>query len=137
MVKIIMGLKGSGKTKRLVDLVRETVAEDNGDVVVIENNKNLTYDIPYQARLIDTNECGIKSYDLFKGFILGLHSGNYDITHFYVDNFLKIVKDNSLEGLEEFLVWLEEFSNKESIEFIMSISADPEAASEKIKSYII
>ena len=137
MVKIIMGLKGSGKTKRLVDLVRETVAEDNGDVVVIENNKNLTYDIPYQARLIDTNECGIKSYDLFKGFILGLHSGNYAITHFYVDNFLKIVKDNSLEGLEEFLVWLEEFSNKESIEFIMSISADPEAASEKIKSYII
>lgn len=137
MVKIIMGLKGSGKTKRLVDLVRETVAEDNGDVVVIENNKKLTFDIPYQARLIDTYECGINSYDLFKGFILGLHSGNYDITHFYIDNFFKIVQDKSLEALEDFLIWLEGFSNKESIEFVMSVSADPSEASEKIKTYII
>ena len=137
MVKIIMGLKGSGKTKRLVDMVRETVAEDNGDVVVIENNKNLTYDIPYQARLIDTNECGINSYDLFKGFILGLHSGNYDITHFYIDNFIKIVHDTSLDGLEEFLIWLEEFSNKANIDFIMSISADSSVATEKVTSDII
>lgn len=136
MVNIIMGVKGSGKTKRLVDLVRETVAEDNGDVVVIENNKKLTYDIPYQARLIDTYECGINSYEMFKGFILGLHSGNYDITHFYVDNFFKIVNDNSLESLESFLVWLEDFSNKESIDFVMSISADPDGATDKIKSYI-
>lgn len=137
MVSIIMGVKGSGKTKRLVDLVRETVAEDNGDVVVIENNKKLTYDIPYQARLIDTYECGINSYELFKGFILGLHSGNYDITHFYVDNFFKIVNDNSLDSLESFLAWLEDFSNKESIDFVMSISSDPDGASDKIKSYII
>lgn len=81
MVKLIMGLKGSGKTKRLVELVREAVAMENGDVVCIEKEKKLTYDIPYQARLIEAGSYDIGSYEFIKGFICGLHSGNYDITH--------------------------------------------------------
>ena len=106
MVKLIMGLKGSGKTKRLVDMVREALAKENGDVVVIEKEKKLTYDIPYQARLIEAGAYDIGSYEFIKGFICGLHSGNYDISHVYVDNFFKIVSNKDSVAFGEFLDWL-------------------------------
>lgn len=137
MVKIIMGLKGSGKTKKLVDMVRESVAADNGDIVVIEKDKKLTYDIPYQARLINASEYPICSYEFFKGLICGIHAGNYDITHIYIDNFLKLVDDQSDAALAVFLAWLDEFGASENIEFVLSVSADVNEASEGVKKYVI
>ena len=113
MVSIIMGLKGSGKTKKLVELVRAAVNEETGDVVCIEKERKLTYDI-----------CGI-------------HAGNYDITHFFIDNFYKLVNDKSPEALETFLTWLEKFSDQEKISFVISISADPATVSESVKKYLI
>ena len=126
MVKLILGLKGSGKTKKLVDLVREAVDEGNGDVVVIEKERKLTYDIPYQARLIDAGTYDIGTYEFLKGLICGIHAGNYDITHFYIDNFYKLVSDKSEEALIGFISWLDKFSEAEKIEFFISISALPE-----------
>lgn len=132
-----MGLKGSGKTKRLVDLVREAVALDNGYVVCIEKEKKLTYDIPYQARLIEAGQYDIGSYEFIRGFICGLHSGNYDITHVFVDNFYKIVCNKDPIAFGEFLDWLNNFSERENIEFVISVSGDPETVGEKIKKYMI
>ncbi len=137
MVNIIMGLKGSGKTKKLVDLVRDAVNAETGDVVVIERERKLTFDIPYQARLIDAGNYDIGSYEFLKGLICGVHAGNYDITHFFIDNFYKLVNDKSAEALETFLSWLEKFSEQENISFIISVSADPETVSEKVRSYIL
>ncbi len=137
MVNIIMGLKGSGKTKKLVDLVREAVNQETGDVVVIEKERKLTYDVPYQARLIEAGAYDIGSYEFLKGLICGVHAGNYDITHFFIDNFYKLVNDKSVESLEAFLTWLEKFSNQENISFIVSISADPDTVSDKVRGYIL
>lgn len=137
MVKLIMGLKGSGKTKKLVDLVRGAVDEGNGDVVVIEKERKLTYDIPYQARLIDAGSYDIGTYEFLKGLICGIHAGNYDITHFYIDNFYKLVDDDSSGALIAFVTWLDKFSEDEKIEFYISISADPEAVPDTLKKYII
>lgn len=137
MVKLIMGLKGTGKTKKLVELVRSAVNDGNGDVVVIEKKRKLTYDIPYQARLIDADEYDIGTYEFLKGLICGIHAGNYDITHFYIDNFLKLVEDDSPEALETFVTWLDGFAEKEKIEFVISVSADPETASDKLKAFMI
>lgn len=137
MVKLIMGLKGSGKTKRLVDMVREALAKENGDVVVIEKEKDLTYDIPYQARLIEAGAYGIGSYEFIKGFICGLHSGNYDIAHVYVDNFFKIVGNKDSVAFGEFLDWLNAFSEKENIEFVISVSVSPDEVGEKIRKYML
>ena len=137
MVKIIMGLKGSGKTKKLVEMVREAVDLEHGDVVCIEKDKKLTYDIPYRARLIDAGEYGIGSYDFLKGFISGLHAGNYDITHIFIDNFFKLVDDRSPEALDAFVSWLEAFSKKEHIEFVVSVTAEIGSASETLKAHII
>ena len=137
MVKLIMGLKGSGKTKQLVDLVKDAVNEGNGDVVCIEKERKLTYDIPYQARLIEAGAYDIGSYEFLKGLICGIHSGNYDITHVFIDNFYKLVKDRSEESLAEFIRWLDYFSDKENVQFVISISADSDSMPEIVKSHII
>ncbi len=137
MVKLILGLKGSGKTKKLVDLVREAVKMENGDVVCIEKEKKLTYDIPYQARLIEAGSYDTGSYEFIKGFICGLHSGNYDITHVFVDNFYKIVSNKDPVVFSEFLDWLEDFSEKEKIEFVISVTMDPDTVGDAIKKYMI
>ena len=137
MVQLIVGLKGSGKTKKLVDLVRAAVNEETGDVVCIEKERKLTFDIPYQARLIDAGTYDIGSYEFLKGLICGVHAGNYDITHFFIDNFYKLVNDKSAESLETFLGWLDKFSANENISFVISLSVDAEALSDTVKKYMI
>ncbi len=130
-----MGLKGSGKTKTLVDLVVKAVAEENGDVVCIEKDKNLTYDIPYTARLIHASEYGISTNNLFRGFICGLHAGNYDITHVFIDNFYKLLDDSSPEAVADLLDWMDDFSKENNMNFTITITDDPESVSDRIKRY--
>ena len=134
MVKIIMGLKGSGKTKRLVDLVHQAVKEDSGSVVCIEKEKNLTYDIPYQARLIEAGTYDVGSYEFLKGLICGVHAGNYDITHFFIDNYYKLVNDKSVDAMTSFIAWLDQFSQEEKINFVISMSVDPAEIPEDFKA---
>ena len=137
MVQLIIGLKGSGKTKKLVDMVRDAVNEETGDVVCIEKERKLTFDIPYQARLIDAGVYDIGSYEFLRGLICGVHAGNYDITHFFIDNFYKLVNDKSVESLETFLAWLDKFSTNENISFVISLSVDAETLSDTVKKYMI
>ena len=132
-----MGLKGSGKTKELVGLVCKAVIEGSGDVVVIEKDRKLTYDIPYQARLIDAGSYSIGSYEFLKGFISGLHAGNYDITHFFIDNFYKLVNDKEGANVVSFIQWLAEYAERENVEFVISMSSDREKCPEEIKQYLI
>ena len=135
MVKVIMGLKGSGKTKILVSLVKTAVEEENGSVICIEKDKNLTYDIPYTARLINAVDYNISSYEFMRGFISGLYAGNYDITHIFIDNFFKIIGDSSNERMAEFLDWLEAFSQRQNVKFTISATADPDQAGDAIRKY--
>ena len=132
-----MGLKGSGKTKRLVEMVATAVREETGSVVCIEKDKKLTYDIPYQARLIYACDYAnaMGSYDFFKGFLSGLHAGNYDITHVFIDSLTKIVPIENYAETEEFLAWLNNFGEKHNIKFTITISDEPDLAPEGIKQY--
>ena len=135
MVKLIMGLKGSGKTKTLVELVKKAVEEEHGDVIVIEQDKNLTFDIPYTARLIHASEYNINSNVLLRGFISGLHAGNYDITHVFIDNFFKMLDDPSDDAVVDFLAWLDKFSKREKVRFTISASAEPDTVDERLRKY--
>ena len=137
MVKLIMGLKGSGKTKRLVELVKQALDEEHGNVICLEKDKKLTYDIPYQARLIHASDYDFGTYAFFKGFISGLHAGNYDITHVFIDNFFKIVDASDMAKIEELLDWMDAFSEKENVKFTISATADPSAVSEGVRKYQI
>ena len=136
MVRLIMGLKGTGKTKELVELVRKAVDEEHGDVICIEKDKVLTYDIPYQARLVHASQYGINSMELMCGFISGLAAGNFDITHVFIDNLFKIIGEPNGEDLGKFLGWLERFGQAESIAFTVTASADSEAFGPEVTKFI-
>ena len=79
----------------------------------------------------------IGSYELLKGFVSGLHAGNYDITHIFIDNFFKLAGDKSPEKLDEFVAWLEAFSVRENVEFVLSVSAEAETAGELTRKHLI
>ena len=136
MIRLIMGLKGTGKTKQLVELVRKAVEEEHGDVICIEKDKVLTYDIPYQARLVHASQYGINSIDLMRGFISGLAAGNFDITHVFIDNLFKIIRPASEEEFAGFLSWLDGFGQSEGITFTVTVSADPATFGPEITKYL-
>ena len=135
MVKVIMGLKGSGKTKQLIDLVHKAMDEEKGDLVCIEKGAKLKYDIPYRVRLIEASQYEFNSYDYLKGFISGLHSANYDITHIFIDGILRIVCAEVDERVEEFLEWCESFSVREHVNFTVTIAADVALATDGMKKF--
>ena len=135
MIHVIMGLKGSGKTKKLIDSINAAIAEANGDVVCIEYGKKLTYDVNYRARLVDSQEYGISTPDMLKGFISGLHAGNFDITNVYIDNLYKTIGTDRATG-EAFVAWCAEFAAANNMNITITISDDPAFASEAMKQYL-
>ncbi len=135
MIHVIMGLKGSGKTKKLIDSINETVASASGDVVCIEYGKKLTYDINYRVRLVDSQEYGIQTADMLKGFLSGLHAGNFDITNVYIDNLYKTIGSDRATG-EAFVAWCEKFAAVNNMNITITISDDPAQASEDMKKHL-
>ena len=135
MIHVIMGLKGSGKTKKLIEAINEAVASAHGDVVCIEYGKKLTYDVTYKVRLVDSKEYGISSPDMLKGFLSGLHAGNFDITNVFIDNLYKTIGQDQAAN-EAFVEWVAKFAQENNMEITMTISADPAAASDAMKKYL-
>ena len=135
MIQVIMGLKGSGKTKKLIDSINATVAQASGDVVCIEYGKKLTYDINYRVRLVDSEEYAISNADMLKGFLSGLHAGNFDITNVYIDNLYKTIGNDRTVG-EAFVAWCAAFAETNNMNITITISDDPALASEDVKKYL-
>ena len=135
MIKIIMGLKGSGKTKKLIDSINAALNDVSGDVVCIEYGKKLTYDVNYRVRLVDSQEYAVSNSDMLKGFLSGLHAGNFDITNVYIDNLYKTIGADRANG-EEFVLWCAKFAEVNNMNITITISDDPALASEEIKKYL-
>ena len=135
MIHVIMGLKGSGKTKKLIDAIHAAVAEAHGDVVCIEYGRKLTYDVTYKVRLVDSKEYGISSSEMLKGFLSGLHAGNFDITHVFIDNLYKTIGADKAAG-EAFIAWCAQFAADNNMEITITVSEDPAEASEEMKKYL-
>ena len=135
MIHVIMGLKGSGKTKKLIDAIHGAVADAHGDVVCIEYGKKLTYDVTYKVRLVDSKEYAINSSEMLKGFLSGLHAGNFDITHVFIDNLYKTI-GTDLAVAEEFINWCATFAANNNMNITMTISEDPANVSEEVKKYL-
>ena len=135
MIHLIMGLKGSGKTKKLLDSINDAVATSKGSVVCIEYGANLTYGLSHKVRLVNSKEYGIKSPEMLKGFLSGLHAGNFDITNVFIDNLYKTIGDDKAVG-EEFVAWCAKFAADNNMEITISITEDPAEASEAVKQYM-
>jgi len=136
MVRLIMGVKGSGKTKQLIEMINNAAKDEPGNVVCIEANRNLTYDIHYQIRLIEAQEYRLSNYDLYRGFISGLYAGNYDISHIFIDNLCKTMGGEVTRETEEFLNWMDAFGEKNGIKFTVTISADLALATDGMQKYL-
>ena len=136
MVKVIMGLKGSGKTKKLIDTMNTAIRDETGNMICIERGTKLTFDLDYRVRLIESSEYDLDSYEFLKGFISGLYAGNYDISHIFIDSLYKIVGSDDTAEVEAFLQWVEDFSKTNGVKFTITISADVESATEGIKKYL-
>lgn len=134
MVELLIGKKGTGKTKALIEKVNNALTVAKGNVVFISNDTNRNiFDVKSKARMADTSEFEIKSYDEFLGFISGIISRDFDITNIFVDGIFKIVGSDNLDGFESFLNRLETMSQNFEITFVISVIIDAETAPDYIK----
>ena len=135
MIRVIMGKKGSGKTKQMIEMINSAVQTEHGNVVCIEKGNKLTFDLHYQIRLVESSQYDIANYTALKGFISGLYAGNYDITHIFIDSLTKIAGGECDNETEKFLDWLNKFGEQHNIKFTITISDDVTLAPEGIRKY--
>ncbi|MDD5822982.1 MAG: hypothetical protein PUD55_00940 [Firmicutes bacterium] len=127
MVKVLVGNKGSGKTKKMIDLANEAVENSKGNIIFINKNTRLTYDLNYNIRVICMEDfVHVTNEDEYIGFIFGILASNSDIETFFLDGVLKHA-DIEVEHIPSFVRKIKEISNDYGIDFVMSISAELEA----------
>ncbi|MBQ2829401.1 MAG: hypothetical protein IJF15_00040 [Oscillospiraceae bacterium] len=136
MVRLIMGEKGAGKTKKLIELINAAAQNESGNVICLEARSTMTFDLSHKVRLLSAAEYEIETYEKLRGFISGLYAGNYDISHIFIDNLLKIVGGECNHDAESFLRWLEHFSGQHGVKFSVSVSADPSDATDGMQRYL-
>ncbi len=120
MIKLIIGNKGSGKTKKLVDVVNETANSSLGNVVCIEKGDTLTFSVTHKARLIDADALGISGYGEYYAMLVTLKNSNHDITNIFGDATLKI----GGKDLDAFTAFLKRISTIEDVDFTFTVSCD-------------
>lgn len=135
MLKLIIGKKGSGKTKTLISMVNEALAMTKGDVVCIEKGDKLKFDIKYQCRLIDTDEYLIGDGQSLFGFISGILASNHDVTDLFIDSALKICCDDTA-SFELFLKELESLLKDRNVNCTITSSLAVEEATDTVKKYL-
>ena len=135
MIRMIVGLKGTGKTKALIDLANKSVETSPGHVVVIEKGNKLIFDIKHQVRLIDTDEYAIKSASELYGLVCGVLAANFDFKDLYIDSSLKICKDD-MPAFAEFIKKLDELTTKLEVNCVTTVSAAQETIPEELQKYI-
>ena len=135
MLKLMIGVKGTGKTKTLIEMVNTATKESSGAVVCIEKGDKLRYDIKYQARLINTKEYMIDDAQSLYGFVAGILASNHDVTDLFIDSALKICNEDRA-AFEKLLVELDALVDKIDTNLFMTSSMPVEEASDTIKKYL-
>lgn len=133
MVKLILGEAGSGKTKDLITAINTSVEQETGSVVCIERGETLRFDISHRVRLIDIKDYSNSGLEFMKGFISGLHAGNFDISCIYIDSLAKMV---GADNAEAFCNWCSIFSEVNMVNFVITLSIAPDQVSEGLKQYL-
>lgn len=134
MIKLIVGEKGSGKTKTMIDMINESAEKASGSIVCIEKGMKSTYNIKSSVRLIDVDDYAVKGYTMFYGFFMGVLAGDYDIEEVYVDGILKI-GDHDVEGLSRLLDQIDELSRSE-LRIVFTVSTDAANLGDCFKKYM-
>lgn len=133
MIKLIVGNKGSGKTKTLIDQINAAVKTTTGNIVCVEKGLKMTYDIDHAVRLIDIEDYKVEGYDAFYGFLAGIFAGNYDISEIFVDGTLKI-GGKDYTAFAAFIEKLNPLVKDAAV--ILTVSCDTSELPESLKAYI-
>ena len=143
MVKLIVGVKGTGKTKMLIDMVNNAVETSSGNVVCIEKGTKLKFDIKHQARLINTSDYDVdNNTDALYGFVCGLYAANYDITHIFIDSALKICGgsaesfDKYADKFAKLIYSINALAEKNHFECIITSSLEASALPDELKKFL-
>lgn len=134
-MKLIIGVKGTGKTKTLIEMVNSTIDSSNGSVICIEKGDKHKFDIKYQCRLIDSDEYFVCDAQSLFGFIAGIFASNHDVTDLFIDSALKIC-GNDADAFDVFLGEMNKLSEKCGVNIVMTSSIPVEEASETVKKYL-
>ncbi|MCI6375444.1 MAG: hypothetical protein MR821_09125 [Clostridiales bacterium] len=137
MIQVIFGKKGSGKTKRILDMANASVQEAKGNVLFVDDDKSYTLSLKPQVRFIDASEYQVKGVEPFYGFLAGILAGNYDISVIYIDAFLKLVKATDTDALVDFFAKLERLVSEAGCDMVISFSEDAANVPESIRKYQI
>ena len=136
MIQVIAGKKGSGKTKRIIDMANLATRDSKHDIVFIDDDARYMLELRHEARFVNASEYKLDSAQMFMGLLYGIVSQNFDVGLICIDAFKKLIKCE-LEATEWFFQRLEGLCEKHSVEFVISISADTEELPEFIKKYVI
>ena len=136
MIKIHIGLKGSGKTPKIIQAVNTAIDVEKGNVVCITEGNRLMHDINRKARMVNTESFNIKNLDVFTGMLCGIIAQDYDVTHIFIDSIFKSVPSATVAELEDFVTVLEDLEDKFGVSFTMMVSAEENAAGPNVKKYI-
>lgn len=135
MLKLMIGVKGTGKTKHLIELVNKASSESNGSVVCIEKGSKLTTEIKYRSRLISAESYFIDDAQSLYGFIAGISASDHDLTDLFIDSALKIC-NNDLDAFDKFLDEVNMLSEKIGFECFVTASLPDSEATDTIKKYL-
>ena len=135
MVKLIIGKKGTGKTKTLREMVNAATAASKGSVICIEKGAKLNYDVTHKARLIDTDSYKVADGQSLFGFVAGILASNHDITEIFIDSSLKICQDD-MASFEKFVYETDDLAAKLNVEIVMTASLPVEECPEGLKKYL-
>ena len=136
MIQVIAGKKGSGKTKRLIDLTNTTARDAVHDVIFLDDDNRYMFDVDHKVRFINAEDYHIHNADMFIGFLCGMLSSNFDIGTVFIDAFLKLCH-LELADTEKVVATLAELGEKHRVDFVLSLSADPEELPAHLKQYVI
>ncbi|MBR5508681.1 MAG: twitching motility protein PilT [Lachnospiraceae bacterium] len=136
MVQLIVGLKGAGKTKKMLDHVHESMKSVDGNIVYLDKSSQNMHELNNKVRLINVSEYPIQNTDQFVGFICGICSQDYDLEEMYLDGFLKIAKAEG-QDLTSVLTQLNSISEQFKVKMVLSISVDKEDLPEFAKAQVI
>ena len=141
MIQVILGDKGSGKTKRLIDLANDALKQEHGNIIFVDDDKRYMYDLRHEIRFVDASEYpSVYKCDAheFLGFLCGMLSADFDLSLIAVDAFKKLVRtDLDTDEMRDFFVQLENLSEKHHCNFVLSISSAVEDVPEFIEKYVL
>lgn len=138
MVQLILGKKGKGKTKIILEMVNKEIAGASGNIVYLDKSIDHMYELNNKIRLINVKDYGVANADEFVGFIRGILSQDHDLEQIYFDSFLKIAcLESDMDRMEETVQKLDDISEKYGFKVIASVSMDEAELPESLKSKVI